>query len=127
MKKGVKKGKASAHVYALQKQREKEIWTMKVMKYMFQLTIDTATLALADEFGFGEVRQNRFAEAFSRIYEELRDLEKSDTDDQEYTKTKVEEALQRACGKHYVPRNERYKIDLITPEGVRVTGLLSDL
>lgn len=126
-RKGVKKGRATAAQFAVQKQREKELWTMKVMKYMFQLTLDTAALTLADEFGFGPKRQKQFADAFSRIYGEIRALEKADTPDEEYSKAKVEQALQRACGENYVPRNERYKFDLITPEGLRISGSVSTL
>lgn len=53
MKKGVKKSKASAKDFAERKQREKEIWTMKVIAFIQQEMLDTAALTLAEEFGFG--------------------------------------------------------------------------
>ena len=117
MKKGVKKGKASGSAYAAQKQTEKEIWTMKVIAWTEMSMLDTMAMTLADEFGFGAERLKRFHDAFEEKYSEIRKLERDDTDDNEYAIAKQEEALRRAYGKYYTPREERYQIKIIDREG----------
>jgi len=49
-----------------------------------------------------------------------KELEKADTADNEYTVAKTEEALKRACGRHYVPREQRYDFSMRTPDGREV-------
>lgn len=115
MKKGLKKGAGES--CADQLKREKQIWTMKVLAYTQQETLDAAALALAECFGFGPERLHRFHDAFMSKYTELRKLEKGDTPDNEYYIAKVEEALKAAWGKYYEPRDYRYDFTLIMPSG----------
>lgn len=79
--------------------------------------LDTMAMTLADEFGFGAERLKRFHDAFEEKYGEIRKLEREDSDDNEYAIAKQEEALQRAYGRYYTPREERYQIKIIDREG----------
>lgn len=119
-KQGVKKGSTQAATFAQRKQDEKTMWTVKVIAYMQQEVLDTVALVLADGFGFGEDRQARFRYLFDAKYAEIKELEKADTADNEYTIAKTEEALKRACGRHYVPREQRYDFSMRTPDGREV-------
>lgn len=117
MKKGVKKNKASESAYAARKQREKEVWTLKVFAYTQQEMLDAVALTLADEFGFGQERQKRFHDAFERKYAEIQELERSDTADSEYAIAKQEAALKAAYGKYYMSREQRYNIVIVDSKG----------
>ena len=105
--KGVKKGQGET--YAQRLQREREIWTVKVIAYTQQEILDAVSLALHEGFGFGEERLKKFKEAFDSKYAEIRDLEKDD-DDKEgtYSLYVTEKALAEAWGKYYEPRERRY-------------------
>ena len=83
---------------------ERELWTIKVIAYTEQQTLDAVCLALAEGFGFGEERLKRFHDAFNAKYTEIRELEKGDTKDNEYAIAKQEAALKAACGKYYARR-----------------------
>ena len=119
MKASVKKNRQNKSNYARQKQRDKELWTMKVIAYIQQETLDAVALTLKDEFGFGEVRQKQFHDAFESKYAEIRELEKNDTSDNEYAIAKIEQALQAAYGRYYQPRETRYDVHVILPDGSR--------
>ena len=96
---------------------ERELWTIKVIAYTEQQTLDAVCLALAEGFGFGEERLKRFHDAFNAKYMEIRELEKGDTKDNEYAIAKQEAALKAACGKYYSPREARYDIKIVTRDG----------
>jgi len=96
---------------------ERELWTIKVIAYTEQQTLDAVCLALAEGFGFGEERLKRFHDAFNAKYAEIRELEKRDTKDNEYAIAKQEAALKAACGKYYSPREVRYDIKIVTRDG----------
>lgn len=96
---------------------ERELWTIKVIAYTEQQTLDAVCLALAEGFGFGEERLKRFHDAFNAKYTEIRELEKGDTKDNEYVIAKQEAALKAACGKYYSPREVRYDIKIVTRDG----------
>ena len=53
---------------------ERELWTIKVIAYTEQQTLDAVCLALAEGFGFGEERLKRFHDAFNAKYAEIREL-----------------------------------------------------
>lgn len=117
MKKAIKKGSSQAKSYLERQLEEKQIWTMKTIAYEEQYMIDAVSLSLNECFGFGEERLKRFHDSFEKKYQEIRELEKSDTQDNEYAKEKVEEALKRVWGKYYEPRDVRYTARLIMPDG----------
>lgn len=116
-KKGIKKGSAQANQFAARKSLERELWTMKVLAYTQQETLDAAALALNEGFGFGPERLKRFHDSFMSKYKEIRKLEKDDLEDHDYYIAKIEHALQQAWGEHYQPREVRYDITVKTPEG----------
>lgn len=109
--KGLKKGQGET--YAQRVQREREEWTVKVIAYTQQEILDAVCLTLNEEFGLGEERLKRFQVAFDKKYAEIRAVERDDSEDGEYSRFKVEQALQNACGKYYVPHNERYNFKII--------------
>jgi len=119
-KNGVKKGSAQAKSFAQRQQDDKMIWTMKVLAWTQQEMLDAVALSLAEGFGFGESRLMRFHDAFEKKYDEIRALERSDTPDNEYYISKVEEALKKAWGKYYAPREERYDMTLNMPDGRKI-------
>lgn len=109
--KGLKKGQGET--YAQRVQREREEWTVKVIAYTQQEILDAVCLTLNEEFGLGEERLKRFQVAFDKKYAEIRAVERDDSEDGEYSRFKVEQALQNACGKYYVPREKRYDFKII--------------
>lgn len=111
-KSGVKKGVDSKARFATRILVSKEIETAKTIKYAEQYAMDAACIALNLKEGWGAERLRRFCTDYLEIYEEIRSLERADTPDLEYAKAKVEQALQRACGKYYVPREQRYGINI---------------
>lgn len=111
--KGVKKGSAQAASYAEREQRRKELQMVKVIAITQQQILDAVALTLNEEFGLGEERLKRFQVAFDRKYAEIRELEKDDTQDGEYSRYKTEKALQAACGKYYTPYEERYEFKIM--------------
>ena len=117
MKQGVKRTKNSQQAYQDRLRDDKMVWTMKTIAYTEQSTLDAVSLTLSEEFGFGPERQARFRDAFCKKYLEIRKLEKEDTLDAEYSKAKIEAALQACLGKHYEPREIRYDIKVVDSHG----------
>ena len=77
-----------------------------MIAYTQQEILDAVALTLNEEFGLGEERLKRFQVAFDKKYTEIRELQNKNDDD--YSVTIMERALKNACGKFYVPREERY-------------------
>jgi len=117
MKKAVKKGSAQAKSFAERQLQEKQLSTMKTIAYEQQYMIDAVSLALNECFGFGEERLKRFHDAFDKKYAEIRELERSDTIDNEYAKAKIEEALKAAWGRYYQPWEFRYDFRVPLSDG----------
>lgn len=111
-KRGVKKGSAQAQSYAVRKKIDDEVTAVSIIAYTQQEMLDAMALCLSEFYGFGAERQRKFKEALETKYTEIHALQKTDTDDGEYSRTKIEEALKRACGKYYVPHDERYDIQI---------------
>lgn len=111
--KGVKKGSAQALSYAEREKRRKELQTVKVIAITQQQIIDAVALTLNEEFGLGEERLKRFQVAFDKKYAEIRQLEKDDSADGEYSRHLMETALKNACGKYYTPFEERYDFKIL--------------
>ena len=109
-KKGVKKGSAQAREYAHRKQDEHTFWTVKVIAYTQQEILDAVSLTLNEEFGLGAERLMRFRNAWDKKYAEIHELQQKNDDD--YSVTVIEKALQNAWGKYYTPREERYSFKI---------------
>ena len=84
---------------------ERELWTIKVIAYTEQQTLDAVCLALAEGFGFGEERLKRFHDAFNAKYAEIRELEKGDT------KAAIEK-LEKAANGRFSPLNYKTKAEI---------------
>lgn len=86
--------------------------SIEIMKgFTIQQCIDMAQIALADAFGFGPERNQRFQEAFRDTFLEYAQLcvdDGRDDKDLVYTKEKVDRALRIACGEEILPFDERY-------------------
>lgn len=111
--KGVKKGSAQANSFAEREKRKKELQAVKIIAITQQQILDAVALTLNEEFGLGEERLKRFQVAFDKKYAEIRQLEKDDSADGEYSRHKIEQALQNACGKYYAPYEERYDFKIL--------------
>lgn len=73
---------------------------------------DMAMIALNRAFGFGPERLNEFAKANAEVWADYAEMIVADSEDDrdiEYSKAKVDEVLQRICGKYFTPFAERYK------------------
>ena len=112
MKQKVKKGSAQANSFAEREKRRKELQMVKVIVITQQQILDAVALTLNEEFGFAEERLKRFQVAFDKKYAEIREIENDDTEDGEYSRYKLEKALQAACGKYYTPFEERYDFSI---------------
>lgn len=121
-KKGVKKGSVQAQSYLEEKQkqeeRERTIWTAKVVAYTEQEMLDAFAITLHTNFGWGEKRLFDFHEGFEKTYAEIQELRKSDDDyDGWHSEQKIEDVLKEAWGRYYTPREERYDFHLSCPDG----------
>ena len=98
--------KKSGYLAKLQARQERELQEARV--YALQMGLDVGILALANEFGFGAERLNRFRNRYQEIWDEYQDIINGDSADCEYAFAKMDEALKAVCGEYYAPREERY-------------------
>lgn len=96
-----------SRIQAEQKEsRRRLIW------FTVRQCLDMACIAMNEEFGFGEDRLKRFADAYSRVWSEYAGLTVEDARDDktiEYSAAKFEERLKEICGRYYTPRDVRYE------------------
>ena len=109
-KNGIKKGSAQAQDYAKRKHNEKTLWTCKVMAYSQQEMLDAAALTLYKYYDFTPEQQKEFHDRFEEKYAEIHKMQNEDTEDGEYSRIALENAMKDAFGKYYMPREERYSI-----------------
>lgn len=77
-----------------------------------QMCLDAATIAANEVFNMGPTRVKAFADAFSSALTEIAQMTAQDgKTDKElwFTKTKLDDRLQRICGAHFKPWEERYQ------------------
>ena len=77
-----------------------------------QMCLDAAMIAANEVFNMGPSRAKAFADAFSSSLNEIADMTVSDgKTDRElwFTKSKLDERLQKICGEHFQPWEERYR------------------
>ena len=88
---------------------------MDIIKgFTVQQSLDMAIIALHNEFHFGPKMVRRFEDAFLETFKAYARMCVSDgADDPEivYTKAKVDQALQAACGDNIRPYDERYAFE----------------
>lgn len=86
-------------------------WINSIEHRERQMTLDAVSIALNAEFGFGASRQKQFRDAFIEVYSQIIDTVNADAKsdkDIEYSKAKIDEALEKICGDAFVPWDERY-------------------
>ena len=113
----VKKNSPQARTYSEKKQNSEMVYALKLMAITQQEMLDTAHMALAEEFGLGPERQKRFHDRFEKLYGELRQIEREDTDDKEYYIETCERKLRACLGKYYEERDVRYDMNIIDRYG----------
>lgn len=78
-------------------------------RFYRQLMCDLSVLVLAQDFGWKPDRLYKFCEALSRLHDEYADIWNSDSNDIEYSKARLDDALKAVCGERFLPWEERYK------------------
>lgn len=88
---------------------------MDIIKgFTVQQSLDMAIIALHNEFHFGPKMVRRFEDAFLetfKAYARMCVLDGADDPEIVYTKAKVDQALQAACGDNIRPFDERYALE----------------
>lgn len=77
-----------------------------------QMCLDAAMIAANEVFNMGPSRAKAFADAFSSSLSDIATMTVSDgKTDRElwFTKSKLDERLQKICGEHFQPWEERYR------------------
>lgn len=85
-----------------------------------QLMADAAVIALNRAFGFGPVRAAKFLDAMNQAATDMADLIMEDTNDTEYSRTKIDNELRSIVGEeNFTPWDERYKAAINPNRGNR--------
>lgn len=78
--------------------------------FTLQMASDAAVLAANDIFGAGEERAAKFHKAMTDYFFKICKMTTEDSKDIEYTKVKLDEALERVLGKNFEPWDVRYEV-----------------
>ncbi len=89
-------------------QRELEEAELNTLRFTRQVMMDCTAIALNEKCGFGPERIKAIMDAVAENYSEFADLINADTDDQDYSWTKLDKKLKQICGPYFVPFEERY-------------------
>ena len=89
-------------------QRELEEAELNTLRFTRQVMMDCTAIALNEKCGFGPERIKAIMDAVSETYSEFADLINADTDDQDYSWTKLDKKLKQICGPYFMPFEERY-------------------
>ena len=89
-------------------QRELEEAELNTLRFTRQVMMDCTAIALNEKCGFGPERIKAIMDAVSENYSEFADLINADTDDQDYSWTKLDKKLKQICGPYFMPFEERY-------------------
>ncbi len=89
-------------------QRELEDAELNTLRFTRQVMMDCTAIALNEKCGFGPERIKAIMDAVAENYSEFADLINADTDDQDYSWTKLDKKLKQICGPYFVPFEERY-------------------
>jgi uncharacterized protein YdiU (UPF0061 family) len=85
-----------------------------------QLMADAAVIGLNRAFGFGPVRAAKFLAAMAEAAADMSDLIIEDTNDTEYSRTKIDNELRSIVGEeNFTPWEERYKAAINPNRGNR--------
>lgn len=80
----------------------------KCIRAWRQMCIDAAFMAAADKFRMGPTRCEAFGQAMVDYLDEIVNTMYADTDDAQYSKSKIDERLKQICGDKFQPWEERY-------------------
>ena len=116
-KNGIKKGSAQAQDYAKRRHNEKTLWACKVMAYSQQEMLDAAALTLYKYYDFTPEQQKEFHDRFEDKFAEIHKMQNEDSEDGEYFRVSMENALKNAFGEYYTPYEERYEIRVRDQDG----------
>ena len=89
-------------------QRELEEAELNTLRFTRQVMMDCTAIALNEKCGFGPERIKAIMDAVSENYSEFADLINADTDDQDYSWSKLDKKLKQICGPYFSPFEERY-------------------
>lgn len=114
-KHAVRRDRNSKQTYSERLQQKKQGWTRNVYLFTQQETLDAASLALNEHFGFGPERLRRFAEAFIAKFTEIQKLNQEDRDDEDsvFSRQRFEDSMKAAWGPYYAPREVRYDMGFV--------------
>ena len=104
MSKGQNKLIAKMESYVQARLMQERLFTIQQCK-------DIMLIAANEEFGFGADRAKRLGDAFDREFYKYANLTIEDAGADksiEYTKAKIDSALERICGEYFTPWAERY-------------------
>lgn len=93
-------------------ERAKQLEMANVRWFAIQQSKDMMLIAASDAFGFGPERAKRLADAYDKVFFQYAELTIDDAKVDktiDYTKGKVDERLQKICGKYFEPWEERYR------------------
>lgn len=108
--------------------RDMMIDDTKVYSYAEQYALDVASIVLHEVFQMGQDRQKRFFDRYCEIYDRFLKERLSDLKDDEdcwKSTNDFENLLAEACGKNYVPRAERYHMEIYY-NGVKADEMNAD-
>ena len=88
--------------------RELEEAEINTLRFTRQLMMDCTAIALNEKCGFGPERIKTIMDAVAENYAQFADLINADTDDQDYSWTKLDKKLKQICGPYFMPFEERY-------------------
>lgn len=90
-------------------EREKQEAELATLRFTRQIVLDCTAIALNDVCGFGADRIKKVIDAIAENYADYADMINEDTEDQDYSWTKLDQRLKQICGEYFVPFEERYK------------------
>ena len=83
-----------------------------MQRTMKQYMLDTLLVTMHEDFGWGEERLKKLSDCYDQTFMTYAEMCLADakTDKQIwFTQGKVDERLKKACGKYFVPWDERYR------------------
>lgn len=89
--------------------REMEEVELSTLRFTRQVMMDCLAISLNEVCGFGAERIKTVLDSVAENYAEFADLINADTDDQDYSWSKLDKKLKQICGDYFVPFEERYK------------------
>lgn len=102
--------KQSAFLAKIQEKHERELQEVELstLRFTRQIMMDCVAIALNEKCGFGPERIKTIMDAVAENYAQFADIINADTDDRDYSWTKLDKKLKQICGPYFMPFEERY-------------------